>query len=144
MGSWSRRELRESEWRKGMKLRIKGDSLRLRVSRSELDSFLQGEAIAATIHFSPEPDAALTYCLEPAAHGEPTRVHYGTGRIAVLLSEEDRRTWSETNQAGVYARLEIGRENPLELIVEKDYACLDRSDEDNTDTFENPLAGAVC
>lgn len=32
----------------------------------------------------------------------------------------------------------------LELILEKDFACLDRSDADNHDTFPNPLIGASC
>jgi len=30
------------------------------------------------------------------------------------------------------------------VIVEKDFACLDRSDEGNKDTFANPLAGPNC
>jgi hypothetical protein len=29
-------------------------------------------------------------------------------------------------------------------VVEKDFACLDRIDEDNGDTFANPHAGATC
>lgn len=32
----------------------------------------------------------------------------------------------------------------LELILEKDFACLDRSDADNHDTFPNPFIGASC
>ena len=32
----------------------------------------------------------------------------------------------------------------LAIAVEKDFACIDRSDADNTDTFPNPHEGAVC
>jgi hypothetical protein len=32
----------------------------------------------------------------------------------------------------------------LDLIVEKDFACLDLSDADNEDTFPNPLVGTTC
>ena len=32
----------------------------------------------------------------------------------------------------------------LDLIVEKDFACLDLSDADNEDTFPNPNSGAIC
>ena len=127
-----------------MKLRIMGDSIRLRVSRSELDRFLQGERIEDTIHFSSEPDAKLTYALENAAFGASTRVHYSIGHITVLLSKDHVRTWSGTSQVGIYTSAEIGSENSLELVIEKDYACLDRSDEDKTDTFENPHAGGIC
>ena len=127
-----------------MKLRIKGDSLRLRVSRSELDRFLRGERIEDTIHFSSEPEAKLTYSLENAVYGASTGVRYSIGHVTVLLSKDHARTWSDNNQVGIYTSVGIGSENSLELVIEKDYACLDRSDEDNTDTFENPHAGALC
>ena len=47
-----------------MKLRIKGNSLRLRVSRSEFTRFLSQSRIEETIHFGPGPEAKLTYGLE--------------------------------------------------------------------------------
>jgi hypothetical protein len=31
----------------------------------------------------------------------------------------------------------------LEVIIEKDFACIDRSDKDNKDSFENPNVSAV-
>jgi hypothetical protein len=127
-----------------MKLRIKGDSLRLRVSRSELARFLRGERIEETIHFSPEPEAKLTYSLENAAYDASTGVRYSAGHVTVLLSKDHVRTWSDSNQVGIYASVGIGSGNSLELVIEKDYACIDRSDEDNTDTFENPHAGVNC
>lgn len=127
-----------------MKLRIKGDSLRLRVSRSELARFLRGERIEDTIHFSSQPEARLTYALENAANGASTGVRYNAGHVTVLLSKDHVRTWSDNDQVGIYTSVGIGSENPLELVIEKDFACLDRSDEDNTDTFENPHSGAIC
>jgi len=127
-----------------MKLRIKGDSLRLRVSRSELDRFLRGERIEDTIHFSSEPEAKLTYSLENAAHDASTGIRYSAGHVTVLLSKDHVGTWSGNDQVGIYTSVGIGSENSLQLVIEKDFACLDRSDEDNTDTFENPHAGAIC
>ena len=59
-----------------MKLRIKGNSLRLRVSRSELARFLEGERVEETIHFTRAPEASLTYALESAAQVVPMRVQY--------------------------------------------------------------------
>jgi len=127
-----------------MKLRIKGDSLRLRVSRSELGRILCGERVEDTIHFSSAPDAKLTYSLEKVSHGASTGVQYSPGQITVLLAKEDMGTWDDPSQVGIYTSVGIGSGNSLELVIEKDFACLDRSDEDNTDTFENPHAGAIC
>jgi hypothetical protein len=127
-----------------MKLRIKGNSIRLRVSRSELERFLSGSRIEETVHFAPETDARLIYALESARQAVPVVVRYQPQAVTVVLSEDQARIWSGENEIGVYTSVEIGAAGALEVIVEKDFACLDRSDEDNSDTFANPHAGATC
>jgi hypothetical protein len=127
-----------------MKLRIKGNSIRLRVSRSELERFLSGNRIEETVHFAPETDARLIYALESARQAVPVVVRYQPQAVTVVLSEDQARIWSGENEIGVYTSVEIGAAGALEVIVEKDFACLDRSDENNQDTFANPHAGAVC
>ena len=127
-----------------MKLRIKGNSLRLRVSRSELARFLSGGRIEETIHFAAAPEARLTYALESALQDPAVTVRYRPQEVTVILSEDQARIWSKENEVGVYTSVDIGAAEPLEVIVEKDFACLDRSDEDNVDTFENPHVGTAC
>jgi hypothetical protein len=131
--------------RKGeaMKLRIKSNSLRLRVSRSELTRFLAGEQIAETIRFASTLEAKLTYALARDSQATAASVHYLPQEVTVLLTEEQVKTWGQDSQVGVYTTVDIAPEGLLELIVEKDFACVDRSDEDNTDTFPNPL-GKTC
>jgi hypothetical protein len=51
---------------------------------------------------------------------------------------------SDWNQVGIYATVDRGENGTLNLVVEKDFACLDLSDADNLDTFPNPELGAVC
>jgi hypothetical protein len=127
-----------------MKLRIKGNSLRLRISRSELARFQAGGRIEETIHFTAAPEATLTYALESALKSSPVTVRYGSGEVTVILSEDRARIWEGQSEVGVYTTLDMGLAGSLEVAVEKDFACLDRSDEDNSDTFANPLAGATC
>jgi hypothetical protein len=128
----------------GMKLRIKGNSLRLRVSRSELMRFLAGEEVAETIRFAAAPEAKLTYALARGTQASAAIVRYRPQEVTVLLSEEQAQSWSQESEVGVYTLVDIAPEGLLELIVEKDFACLDRSDADNKDTFANPLMGLVC
>ena len=127
-----------------MKLRIKGNSLRLRVSRSELARFQAGGRIEETIHFTAAPEATLTYALESALKPSPMTVRYGSREVTVVLSKDRARIWGAEDEVGVYTTLDLGSAVSLEVAVEKDFACLDRSDEDNSDTFANPLAGATC
>jgi hypothetical protein len=127
-----------------MKLRIKGNSLRLRVSRSELAHFQAGGRIEETIRFADAPEAKLTYALESAVQSPPVRVRYGFHDVTVVLSEDQARIWEDEGAVGVYSNLDIGSAGSLDVIVEKDFACLDRSDEESGDTFANPHAGGIC
>jgi hypothetical protein len=127
-----------------MKVRIKGDSLRLRVSRSEVERILEGDCLEETIHFAPEACARFTYALQhDRLVGKPT-VEYTENRAAVLIPADQAKAWGISDQVGIAADIDLGTAGSLALLIEKDFACLDRSDEDNHDTFLNPNAGAAC
>jgi len=85
-----------------------------------------------------------TYSHEYASLGASTGVHFSPGQVTILLAKDDVETWGDPSQAGIYTSVGIGSENSLELVIEKDFACLERSDEDNMDTFENRHAAAIC
>ena len=127
-----------------MKLRIKGNSLRLRLTRSELERIVLGDRIEETIQFSSAKHARLTYALESSKDSKAVSVRYLPQEVTVILSEEQVLTWSDANNVGVYASVDIGEEGSLGIAVEKDFACLDGSDDDNRDTFTNPHADSVC
>ena len=127
-----------------MKLRINGNSVRLRVSRSELARFLAVGRVENTIHFGPEPEAKLVYALESVPDAVMTTVRYCMPELTVALTVNAATGWGETDQVGIYEKLDIGTVGPLDLIIEKDFACLDGSDDDNADTFANPNAGQIC
>jgi hypothetical protein len=127
-----------------MKLRINENSLRLRVSRSELERFQSGERIEQTVHFAAAPEAKLTYALESALQSAPVKIRYESNEVTVVLSEARARIWGVEGEVGVYDTLDIDSAGSLDIIVEKDFACLDRSDAENSDTFPNPHAGVTC
>ncbi len=127
-----------------MKLRIKGDFMRLRVSRSELTKLQNGERIDDTIHFSAAPESHLTYGLQFTAQPVPILVKWEPQRVTVLLSEEQMTSWVMEGEVGIYGTVDLGPNGSLDVLLEKDFACLDRSDEENVDTFANPNAEAIC
>jgi hypothetical protein len=126
-----------------MKLRIKGDSLRLRIAPSEMARLLQDGRVEETVHFGADRDARLTYALEREDAGEPLSVRYEPGSVTVTLPSHSAREWAEGDAVGVYGAVNFGPTR-LEIAVEKDWACLDKSDSDNVDTFPNPNQGASC
>ena len=127
-----------------MKLRIKGDSLRLRISRSEVERLLAGDCLEDTIHFAPEPNAMFTYALREEPSVTRPTVQYAGNKVTILIPPEQANGWGVTDQVGIAEDISLGDIGTLALLIEKDFACLDRSDEDNRDTFSNPNAGATC
>jgi len=127
-----------------MKLRIKGQSLRLRVARSEVGRLLSGEGIEETIRFSSTREAEFTYALTVAAsQSSLLTVHYMPQRLTVVLSKDHADKWGSDSEVGLYRTIDIGPAGLLEVSVEKDFACLDRNVDQNEDTFVNPLAACI-
>jgi hypothetical protein len=121
-----------------MKLRIKGNSLRLRLTRSEVVKLLDIGHIEETIHFGPDEQSRLTYCLQVEPDLTSATLRYQRPEVVVVLPTKEATTWAQDNQVGMYATVDVGPRGTLDLIVEKDFACLDGSDADNLDTFPNP------
>ena len=127
-----------------MKLRIKGNSLRLRVSRSEVARLLAGDRLEETIHFTPEASAKFTYALQQDRLVSIPTVQYTLNKVTILIPSDQANAWSVTDQVGIAEDISLGGLGSLALLIEKDFACLDRSEEDNADTFANPNAGTKC
>jgi hypothetical protein len=126
-----------------MKLRIKGNSLRLRVTPSEMTQLMEAGRIEETIHFAANEEARLTYALEHSADVTGMAVRYAPREMAVVVSSRDARRWSGSQEVGLYGEAHTSA-GALELAVEKDFACLDKSEAENADRFPNPKQGSAC
>lgn len=128
-----------------MKLRMKENSVRLRLTRSEVARISAGEQVQESVQFSAAEGGALRYALRMERGSDAAvAVHFQACEIAVLLSEAAVKAWSREDEIGIYKTLDAGNGASLEIAIEKDFACLDRSDEENQDTYANPHAGQVC
>ena len=131
-----------------MKLRIKGDSLRLRISPSEVSRLLASGRIEETIRFGPARDAKLTYALSTDTRDLALRhtiisVAHQADELVVTIDATQAKVWAEGTDVGLYANINTGN-GQLEVAVEKDFACLDKSEVENLDTFPHPKEGKVC
>jgi len=126
-----------------MKLRIKGNSLRLRVTRSELSQMMRNGRIENTIQFAPEKDASLTFVLERSMDQSELTVRYRPQEVTIAIPFEEACLWASSDQVRISRDLNVG-DRVLAVLVEKDFACLDGRDKDDDDTFTNPNQGSVC
>jgi len=125
-----------------MKLRIKGSSLRLRVSRSEGTRLIQTGRLEETVRFAREDRAKLTHALELSVRNMEISLRYRPQEVTVTLPTLEARRWFESDQVGLYRNADVEHE-VLAVTVEKDFACLNGPDADSEDACENPNRGSL-
>ncbi len=130
-----------------MKLRIRGNSLRLRLTKSEVARIAEGVRLEETTVFGLEPHQRLSYALECSNDGENMNADYRDGRITVRLPQTVAREWAMTDRVSLDGEQSLdgnGDGATLRLLIEKDFACLtDRRGAEDADTFPHPLEGAL-
>ena len=126
-----------------MKLRIQGNSLRLRVTPSEMARLLENGRIEEAIHFAGDENARLVYALEQSCEAKGISVRYAPGELAVIVSSDRARGWAQSHDIGLYEKMRTNH-GVLDVAIEKDFACLDKSDAENIDTFPHPKQGSIC
>ena len=119
-----------------MKLRIRGNSIRLRLTKSEVDSFSTGGRVEETVDFG-DGTAKFGYALE-AADTPNVSAEFVGDTIRVLVPKDRACDWVRSEQVGI----ESGEDSPLSILIEKDFACLQvRPGEPDDDAFPNPEPG---
>ena len=114
-----------------MKLRIKGDSLRLRLTRGEVAALASDGVLSERMQL---PGASLTYAIvaDPDATSMSAQLH--DGALTVTAPAAMVRSWVGSEAISLEAQ-----DGPLRILVEKDFACLTpREGEDDSDAFPNP------
>ena len=125
-----------------MKLRIKGNSLRLRITRPELEQLMNEGRIEESISFAPDDESRLTYSLEHSATSSVPTVRFVAPSLEVRIPTAMAQSWSLGEDVGIYAAIDLGAHGSLELIIEKDFACMHGTAEENQDAFPNPRRSA--
>jgi len=127
-----------------MKLRIKGNSLRLRVTPSEIKHLQRCGGIREHVQFTADPKDSLSYAVITSPSAPTITVACQLGNITIIVPEGKLENWADSDDVGIYTDLMLGDDQMLSVAIEKDFACLDRSDAENEDTFPNPNLAAAC
>lgn len=123
-----------------MKLRILGDSLRLRLSKSDVKTFAETGRVHDVIRFG--GGAQMTYALEHADATEALSASFGDAEVVVRMPSSMARAWADTDAITLQASQAIEGDDTLALLVEKDFKCaVPRPGEEDYDGFEHPTGG---
>jgi hypothetical protein len=121
-----------------MKIRIKGDSLRLRLMQDEVTQLMIDGRVADCIHFGRLPGDELAYTLVRNNTDQICAIYSGN-RIEIQVPDEVITKWAKSDQTSIEESIDNGVKGGLRLLIEKDFACLtDRPNEDESQTFPNP------
>ena len=116
-----------------MKLRLLGDSIRLRLTRGEVARIGNGETVVETTHFG--DGAEFEFALgEGPVDGVEAR--FDGGRMTVIANPDLLKSWASTDRV---ALAEKDSAATPQILVEKDFNCLvPRDGNDDADTFAHP------
>lgn len=119
-----------------MKLRIKGNSIRLRLTKTEIESIAENGIVTEETMF---PNGSIfEYSLE-IGDVETVQAIYGNSGIMIVLPFNQVKEWATSETVSIKTELETPMGEPLIILVEKDFKCLvDREGEEENDLFPNP------
>ncbi len=121
-----------------MKLRIRGNSIRLRLKRYEVEQIAAGASIVEETHF---PHAVLTYRLDVSDDSDIS-ASLDNGSLAINVPTSKVLDWAGTDEVSMYVEQKLPGNGFLSLLIEKDFGCLEpghhRDCEDDADTFPHP------
>lgn len=116
-----------------MKLRIQGNSLRLRLTQKEVALAGGGGRVESFIEFA--PGCTLFYLLESSLSASSMSAAFDGCAIRVTVPAHQIKEWAESGLVGIEGQSPAG----VQLLVEKDFKCLHRSVEQEPGAYPHPL-----
>lgn len=120
-----------------MKLRIKGPSLRLRLTQGEIRALAEHGTVEEEVPFG--PGVRLVYRLKKDATAREISASYAGNLLEIRVPEPMASRWCSSQEVTL-AHAQALPQGALQITLEKDYACLaPREGEDESDNFPHPL-----
>ncbi len=116
-----------------MKLRTTHNSIRIRIRKSELVTLQNEQRVEESIQFP--NGVCLKFALVTKPNIPTTHAHLENNELILSIPTEEAQKWMNTNQVGIETHSDLGGGEQLHLLIEKDFPCLDRPEEDKSDTF---------
>lgn len=126
-----------------MKLRIRGNSVRLRLTKAEVAQIGLGKMVKETTHFF--NGSQFHYVFEPTNTVNNLEAHMIDNTMVVKAPLAVTDSWANSNTVALIHEQTLPH-NPNEklfILIEKDFACLktrENETEDESDMFANPNA----
>ncbi|WP_373075272.1 DUF7009 family protein [Zeaxanthinibacter enoshimensis] len=120
-----------------MKIRIKDNSVRFRLTRSEVEQFGNTGYYASHTEFN---GSKFGYALQAKDGISELQAGFTDNTITLYVPISLAEEWASTDKVGLANSYTLDSGKPLLLLLEKDFVCLDERSEDESDNYPNPKA----
>ncbi len=122
-----------------MKLRIRDNSIRVRLTRGEVDTLRDDGVVSARTGFPGSRE--FQYRVESSPASVIPGAFFSDNVVTVSLPETTVLAWANSEQVSIAGEQRLDDGEQLMILVEKDFACLaPREGEDESDMFAHPEA----
>lgn len=118
-----------------MKIRIRGNSVRFRLTQSEVKQLCKEGIFIETTSFG---ENMFRYAVQLSKTEETLSSSYENNRITLSVSELLAKNWDTDERVSFEQTLTTKNGTKLHLLLEKDFTCLDNTMEDQSDNYPNP------
>ncbi len=123
-----------------MKLRIRDNSVRVRLTRGEVDTLRDNGVVSARTGFPGSRE--FQYRVESSPASVIPGAFFSDNVVTVRLPETTVLAWANSEQVSIAGEQRLDDGEQLMILVEKDFACLaPRKGEDESDMYEHPDSG---
>jgi len=117
-----------------MKIRINGNSVRFRLSKTEVGKLENEGYLEETTDFG---TAKLVYAVQKST-GNELMAGFGQNKITLDVPEKLLMGWAANGTVGFEGNMPLSDGSSLFMLIEKDFKCLDNATEDQSDNYDNP------
>ena len=122
-----------------MKLLMRNDSLRLRLTQTEVDRFAAAGVVEDAVGIGPTDDEGLVYRIRRDEGATTLSADLLNNQIDIRIPAAEATEWTGTKKVAIEAQKDIGNGRTLNILIEKDFARLKpRRSDDVVDKFPNP------
>jgi len=121
-----------------MKLRIRGNSIRLRLSQQNMKVFGEEGRVENSIQFGSTTDGKLIYALE-TADVKKLKCEFKDNTLTIFVPKDLAKVWIESQLVGLEHLDSTTENDQVRILVEKDFKCMHvRINEDESDSYPHP------
>lgn len=118
-----------------MKLRIKANSIRIRLTKTEVSKLATNGYLEEQTSFG---ENKFSYALQAVEDATTLSATFGNNKITMLVPASFTKDWPVNDVISTDAKMPLTEDEFLYLLLEKDFVCLDETHEDQSDNYENP------